>query len=127
MRNILKSFLEPKAEAYVLPDTDDIFMGGEDEFRPLEAEEIAPEPLDITAGGEEEPEPAPEEPEEAPKKETPVHYAQLQAELILSKAREEAQQILDQARDQAMAEQEEIRAGARDEGYREGYAQDCRT
>ena len=123
MRNILKSFLEPKAEAYVLPDTDDIFMGGEDEFRPLEAEEAAPEPLDITAGGEEEPEPAPEEPEEAPKKETPVHYAQLQAELILSKAREEAQQILDQARDQAMAEQEEIRAGARDEGYREGYAQ----
>ena len=81
------------------------------------------QPLDITAGGEEEPEPAPEEPEEAPKKETPVHYAQLQAELILSKAREEAQQILDQARDQAMAEQEEIRAGARDEGYREGYAQ----
>ena len=123
MRNILKSFLEPKAEAYVLPDTDDIFMGGEDEFRPLEAEEAAPEPLAITAGGEEEPEPAPEEPEEAPKKETPVHYAQLQAELILSKAREEAQQILDQARDQAMAEQEEIRAGARDEGYREGYAQ----
>ena len=123
MRNILKSFLEPKAETYVLPDTDDIFMGGEDEFRPLEAEEIAPEPLDITVGGEEEPEPAPEEPEEAPKKETPVHYAQLQAELILSKAREEAQQILDQARDQAMAEQEEIRAGARDEGYREGYAQ----
>ena len=123
MRNILKSFLEPKAETYVLPDTDDIFMGGEDEFRPLEAEEAAPEPLDITAGGEEEPEPAPEEPEEAPKKETPVHYAQLQAELILSKAREEAQQILDQARDQAMAEQEEIRAGARDEGYREGYAQ----
>ena len=123
MRNILKSFLEPKAEAYVLPDTDDIFMGGEDEFRPLEAEEAAPEPLDVTAGGEEEPEPAPEELEEAPKKETPVHYAQLQAELILSKAREEAQQILDQARDQAMAEQEEIRAGARDEGYREGYAQ----
>ena len=123
MRNILKSFLEPKAEAYVLPDTDDIFMGGEDEFRPLEVEEAAPEPLDVTAGGGEEPEPAPEEPEEAPKKETPVHYAQLQAELILSKAREEAQQILDQARDQAMAEQEEIRAGARDEGYREGYAQ----
>ena len=42
MRNILKSFLEPKAEAYVLPDTDDIFMGGEDEFRPLEAEEAGP-------------------------------------------------------------------------------------
>ena len=76
MRNILKSFLEPKAEAYVLPDTDDIFMGGEDEFRPLEVEEAAPEPLDVTAGGEEEPEPAPEELEEAPKKETPVHRSE---------------------------------------------------
>ena len=124
MRNILKSFLEPKAEAYVLPDTDNIFMGGEDEFRPLEAEEVPPESLDVTVG-EEEPdqeEAEPEKPEE-PQKETPVHYAQLQAELILNQAREEAQQILDQAREEARQEQEEIRAGARDEGYREGYAQ----
>ena len=128
MRNILKSFLELKAEAYVLPDADEIYMGGEDEFRPLEAEELAREPVDITL----EPEDAeleaaleesePEEPPE-PKKETPVHYAQLQAELILNQAREEAQQILEQARGQAAQEQEEIRAGARDEGYREGYTQ----
>lgn len=125
MRNILKSFLEPKAEAYVLPDTDNIFMGGEDEFRPLEVEEVPPESLDVTVGEEEEPdqeEAEPEKPEE-PQKETPVHYAQLQAELILNQAREEAQQILDQAREEARQEQEEIRAGARDEGYREGYAQ----
>ena len=124
MRNILKSFLESKAETYVLPDTDNIFMGGEDEFRPLEAEEVPPESLDVTVG-EEEPdqeEAEPEKPEE-PQKETPVHYAQLQAELILNQAREEAQQILDQAREEARQEQEEIRAGARDEGYREGYAQ----
>ena len=123
MRNILKSFLEPKAEAYILPDTDDIYMGGEDEFRPLEAEEVTPEPLDVTVGGEEpEGEKKPEEPE-APVPETPVHYAQLQAELILNQAREEAEQLLAQAREQALQEQEEIRAGARDEGYREGYAQ----
>ena len=125
MRNILKSFLEPKAETYVLPDTDDIYMGGEDEFVPLEAEEVVRDPLDITIG-EEDPAEADQEPEESPKEPEdggPVRYAQLQAELILNQAREEAQQILDQARDRALQEQEEIRAGARDEGYREGYAQ----
>ena len=123
MRNILKSFLEPKAETYVLPDADEIYMGGEDEFVPLAAEEVSHDPLDITVGAEQEPEPEEQEqPNESPK-ETPVHYAQLQAELILNQAREEAQQILDQVREQAQQEQEEIRAGARDEGYREGYAQ----
>ena len=114
MRNILKSFLEPKAETYVLPDTDDIYMGGEDEFVPLEAEEVVSDPLDVTIG-EEDPVEAVQEPEESPKRPEdggPVRYAQLQAELIL-----------DQARDRALQEQEEIRAGARDEGYREGYAQ----
>ena len=123
MRNILKGFLEPKAETYVLPEADEIRMEGEEEFIPLAEEEPAPQTIDITleeelAVAQEEPEPPPE-----PKKETPVHYAQLQAELIMNQAREEAQQLLDQAREQAEAELEEIRAGARDEGYREGYAQ----
>ena len=123
MRNILKGFLEPKAETYVLPEADEIRMEGEEEFIPLAEEEPAPQTIDITleeelAVAQEEPEPPPE-----PKKETPVHYAQLQAELIMNQAREEAQQLLDQTREQAEAELEEIRAGARDEGYREGYAQ----
>ena len=123
MRNILKGFLEPKAETYVMPEADEIRMEGEEEFIPLAEEEPAPQTIDITLEeeltvAEEEPEPPPE-----PKKETPVHYAQLQAELIMNQAREEAQQLLDQAREQAEAELEEIRAGARDEGYREGYAQ----
>ena len=39
MRNILKGFLEPKAETYVLPNTDDIRMDGEEEFIPLVPEE----------------------------------------------------------------------------------------
>lgn len=129
MRNILKGFLEPKAEAYVLPSADEIHFEGEEEPLPPteEEEETADRSLDVTIGDEEpgeadgEPE-NPEEPEE-PKKETPVHYAQLQAELILNQAREEAEQIVSQARERAMAEQEEIRAGARDEGYRDGYAQ----
>ena len=55
--------------------------------------------------------------------ETPVQYAQLQAELLLKKAREEAEALVADARAQAERELEEIRAGARDEGYRDGYAQ----
>lgn len=124
MRNILKGFLEPKAETYVLPDADEIRFEGEEETLPQAEEEPVPEqPLDVTIGGEETEEQAEPEPPPEPKKETPVHYAQLQAELILNQAREEAEQILAQAREQALGEQEEIRAGARDEGYREGYAQ----
>ena len=120
MRNILKGFLEPKAETYVLPNTDDIHFEGEEPLPP-EEEPVLEEPLKEAAAEPEAP-PEPEKPEE-PKKETPVHYAQLQAELILNQAREEAQQLLDQAREQGLAELEEIRAGARDEGYRDGYAQ----
>ena len=123
MRNILKGFLEPKAEVYVLPDAKDIRFEGENFDLEEETEEIPQEPLDVTIGGEAEEEQAEPEPPPEPKKDTPVHYAQLQAELILNQAREEAQQLLDQAREQALGEQEEIRAGARDEGYREGYAQ----
>ena len=123
MRNILKGFLEPKAEAYILPNTDDIRMDGEEEFIPLMPEEEE-EPEEVLPPGEEPDAPSTEEePPSEPEHETPVRYAQLQAELILNQAREEAQQILEQARDQAAQEQEDIRAGARDEGYRDGYAQ----
>lgn len=123
MRNILKGFLEPKAETYVLPRADEIRFEEEEEALPPpeEKEEEADRPLDVTIGGDEAPEES-GEPEE-PKRETPVHYAQLQAELLLNQAREEAEQIVSQARERAAAEQEEIRAGARDEGYRDGYAQ----
>lgn len=136
MRNILKGFLEPQAEKYILPDASDIhFEEGISDFQlpSLDEEEQLPpeeselETVDVTVGEEEpmtpEPEPEPEQPEKPKAPETPVHYAQLQAELILNKAREEAEELLVRAREQVMQEQEEIRAGARDEGYREGYAQ----
>lgn len=136
MRNILKGFLQPQAETYILPNASDIrFEEGISDFQlPSLDEEEPPAPVE-TAPEEpdaaiEEEKPAPKEPEPEPERrekpkgpETPVHYAQLQAELILNQAREEARQLLDQARERAMAEQEEIRAGARDEGYRDGYAQ----
>ena len=123
MRNILKGFLEPKAENYILPVASEIEM--EEDPLPVPEEEPEAEFFDFTVGGEGEAEvqedgPAKEKPREP---ETPVHYAQLQAELILNQAREEAEALLNQAREQAQNEIEEIRAGARDEGYRDGYAQ----
>ena len=123
MRNILKGFLEPKAENYILPVASEIEM--EEEPLPVPEGEPEADSFDFTVGGEGEPEvwedgPAKEKPREP---ETPVHYAQLQAELILNQAREEAEALLNQAREQAQSEIEEIRAGARDEGYRDGYAQ----
>ena len=126
MRNILKGLLDP--ETYRFPNAEELTLEAES---PPEApgEEEAHE--DVTAPlGEEEPD---LEEEEAPQEEAaaaapagpggPVQYAQLQAELILKQAREEAEELLASARAAAKAEQEEIRMGARDEGYREGYAQ----
>ena len=131
MRNILKGIR--KVDAYIFPEADTIEMDEEKEELPEpppeETGEDAPAP-DITAPDEEaeeppeEPEPDVPEPQRAPPgPDTPVQYAQLQAELILKQAREEAEQFVEQARAEVQQELDGIRAGARDEGYREGYAQ----
>jgi flagellar assembly protein FliH len=123
LRNIFKGLLD--AKAYEFPDAEDLRF--DTDLPPEEAEE----PGEADPGGASPPveEPEPEEdtsPPDGPAPSEPggpVQYAQLQAELILKQAREEAETILADARAAAKAEQEEIRMGARDEGYREGYAQ----
>ena len=122
MRNILKGFLNPEAQAYILPKAEELDAQPEEDFVPLVEEE--PEPPASEPEPEQAPEPGPAEKsdgESGPG--APVRYVQLQAELVLNQAREEAQQIVERARQDALREQEEIRAGARDEGYRDGYAQ----
>ncbi len=144
MRNILKGFLNPKAEAYVLPEADSIIMEEAFPPEPEPAEAVDDSEFSIPAqwGGEEsappppqdqvpmqEPFPAedlPPQPDAAPTSPQPgpgmpVQYAQLQAELILKQAREDAEQMMAAAREDAAQELESIRAGARDEGYRAGY------
>ena len=126
MRNILKGLLDP--ETYRFPSAEEL---GLEEESPPEApgeeeayEDTAPSPEGEEPGLEEEEAPPGEEGSAAsPEPSGPVQYAQLQAELILKRAREEAEELLANARAAAKAEQEEIRMGARDEGYREGYAQ----
>ena len=130
MRNILKGFLG--AETYRFPDAEELRLdtdlpSDEDIAEEEAAQDAAPPPVEEEeAFPEVEGLPA-DEPQRraAPTQESggPVQYAQLQAELILKQAREEAEQLLADARAAAKAEQEEIRMGARDEGYREGYAQ----
>ena len=123
MRNIFKGLLD--AKAYEFPDAEDLRF--DTDLPPEEAEE----PGEADPGGASPPveEPEPEEdtsPPDGPapsEPSGPVQYAQLQAELILKQAREEAETILAGARAAAKAEQEEIRMGARDEGYRVGYAE----
>ena len=144
MRNILKGFLNPKAEAYVLPEADSIIMEESFPPEPEPAEAVDDSEFSIPAqwGGEEsappppqdqvpmqEPFPAedlPPQPDAAPPSPQPgpgmpVQYAQLQAELILKQAREDAEQMMAAAREDAAQELESLRAGARDEGYRAGY------
>ena len=135
MRNILKGLLDP--QTYQFPQAEEIKMEGE--LPPEEPAEDLENSVPMETGNSEPP--AREEPPAAasaseegaaperevfaasPEHDGPVQYAQLQAELILKQAREEAEQVLAEARAAAKAEQEEIRMGARDEGYREGYAQ----
>lgn len=106
MRNILKSFGSSLAEKYDFPEASSIEL-------------VYEVPVGEAEGGDAVETAAPSR----PTPDTPVHYAKLQAELILKQAREEAERILEQVRADARLESEVIRAGSRDEGYREGYAQ----
>lgn len=128
MRNILKGFLNPKAEDYVFPLAETLTV---EEFSPPES---FSDVLEEALANEEEPleseleqdtlveeDTAP--PQKSELERGPIQYAQLQAELILRQAQEEADALLAQAREQALQECDAIRAGARDEGYRDGYAQ----
>ena len=107
MRNILKGFLNPKAEEYIFPDADTIEM----EAPPVPGDQPGEEPAGEEAGfdytepaedGQEEPEAPPALEEETADGGEPsqsgsggvVQYAQLQAELILKQAREEAETLV---------------------------------
>ena len=100
MRNILKGLLNP--EEYRFPDASELMpeleLPAEEEAGEAGGEEADSPPFE-----EEEPGPAadgPPDPEgeekaaHAPDSGGPVQYAQLQAELILKQAREEAEQLL---------------------------------
>ena len=122
MPNIFKAFSRAKAEPYRFPVAEEIVVPGvEPETEPRsgldeslqEGEETG---LDVlVADGE------PEESEQEAK-ESPISFAQIQAEQILADARRDADQLMMKAQDEADKEAKAVFAKAREEGYREGYA-----
>ena len=134
MPNIFKAFSRAKAEPYQFPNAEEIVVPGaepEPEPEPEAGEEFTPlgdGPSDEEeeAGfdvllNDEEPTDGAERLPETEKKETPISFAQIQAEQILADARRDADKILMQARDEADQETKKIYAKAREEGYQEGY------
>ena len=129
MPNIFKAFSRAKAEPYRFPDAEEIVVPGaepEPAPEPEDGEEFTPLGGSSPEGEEggfdvlvtdEEPE-AEAEPEV---KETPISFAQIQAEQILADARRDADQLLLQARAEADKETQAVFAKAREEGYQEGY------
>lgn len=121
MPNIFKAFSRAKAEPYQFPDAAELAVEPEPEEEPPAPEEGPPEEaarLDVRVDDPEpvaEPEPEPEE--------SPISYAQLQAEVILADARREAEALMAKSREDARREAEEVFAKAREDGRQEGYAQ----
>ena len=117
MPNVFKHFSLFKAERYQLPDVSELMAQEEEEpFVPLAGktlEEDGDTPV-------QEPESAPE-PE--PEQETPVSFAQVQADKILKEARRQAEEILQKARQEAEQESQRLRRAAREDGYQDGYTQ----
>lgn len=122
MPNIFKAFTKAKAEPYRFPDAAELRVN---DPPPLEEFEEADQPpvsegdeagVDVRIA-EEEPE-AEQRPEP---EQTPISFAQIQAEQIVAEARREADRIIAQSQEEAQRQTEEVLAKAREEGRTEGY------
>ena len=134
MPNIFKAFSRAKAEPYQFPNAEEIVVPGtepEPEQPPEAGEEFSPlgdgpsaeddeAGFDVLVSDGEQADGAEAAPE-TETKETPISFAQIQAEQILADARRDADKILMQARDKAEQETQKVFAKAREEGYQEGY------
>lgn len=117
MSSILKRFTRPSANTYVFPDTDDLWTPEEDKL--LENVEEG-----VEEGGELLPEDKkPSRPLHLIDPAAPVDYAKIQAEAIMTRARQDAEEIKAEALLEAKKELDELRELVREEGYRSGYAE----
>ena len=132
MPNIFKAFSRTKAEPYKFPNAEEIVVPGaepepEPGPEPEDGEEFTPlgdgpsaegdeDGFDVTLDDGEQ-----EDEAERLAEETPISFAQIQAEQILADARRDADKILMQAREKADKETKKVFAKAREEGYQEGY------
>ena len=123
MPNIFKAFSKAKAEPYRFPDAAELM---EEDLEPEQQPEDGPSSqaeeesggLDVRIS---DPEPDEEAQPESDAKESPITFAQVQAQQILADARKDAERITQQARDDMAREADAAFAKAREEGYQEGY------
>lgn len=119
MPGIFKRFANISADKYVFPDAEDLSFPSEAEPVPVVLEEFTDE-----ESSEEEPRPAERREKPAKKVEpSPIDFAQVQADAILSQAEKEAQELREKMVADAQAEIEELKKQAHTEGYQAGFAQ----
>lgn len=106
MPSILKRFIRPDATPYELPNADELVVETEEECNPTE-----------------EPSKAVELPKVFQAKQNPIDYAKLQADAIMERARQDAQELIEQAKLDMNEELVHLRALAQEEGFRAGYAE----
>ncbi len=139
MRSILKGFQNPQTEPYVLP-TADLAANGEfdlldpalaAELKALESVVDVPSSAaasdfmqedDFFSDDQNTQDSLDNQESSQSEGPNPLEFAQVQAEQIIAEARAVADDILAGVEAQAMDELELLRSGARDEGYRDGYA-----
>ena len=119
MPNVFKAFSRARAaEAYMFPKAENIQIGVEPEPSDDAQDEqtkAEPESEQTERAGTEQAETGPEEP-------NPINYAQVQAEKILEQARAEAERIKETAKKDAEIKAKRAYSAAREDGFREGYA-----
>ena len=114
MPNVFKAFSRAKAvESYRFPVAEELVLDNEPELE---------EEVELEAGSEAESE-QPEEVQPEPEEPNPVSYAQIQADKILEEAHAQAEQIKEKARLDAELKAQKVYSDAREDGFREGYAQ----
>ncbi len=114
MPNVFKAFSRAKAvESYRFPVAEELVLDNEPELE---------EEVELEAGSEAESE-QPEEVQPEPEEPNPVSYAQIQADKILEETHAQAEQIKEKARLDAELKAQKVYSDAREDGFREGYAQ----
>ena len=123
MPNIFKALSRAMAQPYQFPDAADISVGEPPAEEEPETLDLGLEELDSEPTAEPQEEEQAVEPEEEKEEESPISYAQVQADLIMADARREADELMKQARENADREAAQVFAKARESGYQEGYIQ----
>ena len=118
MPNILKHFFRPQVGSYTFPPADEIQVEEEKTDQP-EEEHLPDEGDHAEESGQDSERPGPDPGQGAA---AMFSYAKVQSETIIAQAKSEGEALLEEYRRQAMEEAQQLREEAKQEGFRQGYA-----